>query len=236
VIPLKDMTPRRSFPVVTVLLIIANFVVFFHQISMTPRAGEAFVMEYGMVPAKIQYALAGTHRVTLQQAGETLFTCMFLHGGWLHIIGNMWFLWIFGGNVEDRFGAPAYALFYIVCGIGSSVSQLLFTWGSHVPSIGASGAISGVLGAYIVFFPRSRILTLVTLFIIFFLARIPAIIFIGLWFLIQFLSGVGSLGANGAAGAGVAWWAHVGGFLLGMFFAVTTKGLTGNRGESSPEY
>jgi membrane associated rhomboid family serine protease len=221
VIPLKDMTPRRSVPVVTLLLIVANAVVFFHQVSLPPRAAEAFIMTYGMVPATIQYALAGMHHVTLLQAFETLFTCMFLHGGWMHIIGNMWFLWIFGGNVEDRLGAPGYLLLYLVCGIGSSVSEMIFTWGSHVPSIGASGAISGVLGAYVIFFPSSRILTLVPLFIIWFLARIPAVIFIGLWFVVQFLSGVGSLGTTGAdAAGGVAWWAHVGGFAIGLFIAL----------------
>jgi len=207
-------------PIVTILLIVANFAVFFYQISLPPRAQQAFVMTYSMVPANIQYALAGTHHVTIEQAGSTLFTCMFLHGGWMHIIGNMWFLWIFGGNTEDRLGHFGYLLLYLVCGIGSSCSELAFTWGSHIPSLGASGAISGVLGAYIVFFPSSRILTLVTLFIFWFMARIPAVIFIGLWFLVQFLSGVGSLGANSSSAyGGVAWWAHVGGFLLGVIIA-----------------
>jgi membrane associated rhomboid family serine protease len=219
-IPLKDMTPRRSVPIVTILLIVANSVVFFYQVSMPPRAAEAFLLTYGMVPAKIQYALAGTHHATLQQAAQSIFTCMFLHGGWLHILGNMWFLWIFGGNVEDRFGSARYAVFYIVCGLASGVSELIFTWGSHIPSIGASGAISGVLGAYVVFFPRSKILTLIPLFIIWFTMRIPAIIFIGLWFVMQFLSGISSLGAGGAASSGgVAWWAHVGGFLVGLAIA-----------------
>lgn len=220
-IPLKDMTPRRSVPVVTLLLIAANFTVFLYQISLPPKATEAFVMAYSVVPSRIQYALAGTHHVTLESAFITLFTCMFLHAGWMHIIGNMWFLWIFGGNVEDRLGSAGYLLLYLVCGIGSSVAELMFTWGSHIPQLGASGAISGVLGAYIVFFPSSRILTLVPLFIIWFLARIPAGIFIGLWFLIQFLSGIGSLGATGAPSeGGVAWWAHVGGFVLGLLIAV----------------
>ena len=222
-IPLKDMTPRRSFPIVTILLIVANFAVFFHQISLPPRAQEQFVMTYAMVPAQIQFALAGTHHVTMQKAAETLFTCMFLHGGWMHIIGNMWFLWIFGGNTEDRLGPFGYLLLYLVCGIGSSCSELVFTWGSHIPSLGASGAISGVLGAYIVFFPSSRILTLVPLFIFWFLARIPAMIFIGLWFIVQFLSGIGSIGQGPAATGGVAVWAHVGGFLLGVLLAKIVK-------------
>lgn len=216
-IPLKDMTPRRSFPVVTLLLIAANVVVFLHQIALLQAAGDAFINTYALVPEKIQLALAGSHRYTLEQALVPLFTCMFLHGGFLHILGNMWFLWIFGANVEDRLGPGLYLFFYLFCGVASSISQLMFSWGSHVPSLGASGAISGVLGAYIVFFPGSRILTLIPLIVFFFTMRIPAIIFIGLWFLVQFLSGVGSLGA--ASTGGVAWWAHVGGFLMGVVLA-----------------
>jgi membrane associated rhomboid family serine protease len=218
-IPLKDLTPRRSFPTVTLLLIIANIIVFIHQLTLSPHAAEAFIMTYGVVPAKIQLALTG-HRYTFTQALIPLFTCMFLHGGWLHIIGNMWFLWVFGANVEDRMGPVPFLIFYLVCGIGSSIAQTLFSWGSHIPALGASGAISGVLGAYIVLFPQSQILTLITIFILWFRARVPALVFIGLWFLIQFLSAVGSLGASGmVAGGGVAWWAHVGGFLLGMALA-----------------
>ncbi len=219
-IPLQDLTPRRSFPTVTLLLILANTLVFLYQVSLPPHAADAFIMTYGVVPYKIQMALQD-HHYTLQEAFLPLFTCMFLHGGWLHIIGNMWFWWIFGANVEDRMGAVAYLLFYLVCGIGSSIAQTLFSWGSHIPSLGASGAIAGVLGAYIVFFPRSQISALVTLLIIWFRARIPALVFIGLWFVMQFVSGIGSLGATGAAtSGGVAWWAHVGGFLLGMLIAV----------------
>jgi membrane associated rhomboid family serine protease len=217
VIPLKSLNPRRSVPIITILLITANVLVFIGQITLPPAANNALIKTYGLVPVRIQYALAGTHHVTLFEAFTPLFTCMFLHGGFLHIIGNMWFLWVFGGNVEDRLGSFVYLLFYLVCGMGSSAAQLLFSWGSHVPSIGASGAISGVLGAYVVFFPASRILTLVPLFIIWFTARIPAIVFIGLWFIVQFLSGIGSLGLVNAGG--VAWWAHVGGFLIGLLLA-----------------
>lgn len=212
-IPLKDMTPRRSFPVMTLLLIAINVVVFIHQLTLPGAAGDAFISTYGLVPSKISLALAG-HRYTLEQALLPLFTCMFLHGGFLHIIGNMWFLWIFGANVEDRMGPLPYLAFYLICGIGSGVSEVAFSWGSHIPSIGASGAISGVLGAYIILFPKSRILSLVPLVIIWFLWRVPAVIFIGLWFLLQFLSGVASL--HMTESGGVAWWAHVGGFLLGM--------------------
>jgi membrane associated rhomboid family serine protease len=222
VIPLKDETPRRSTPVVTLLLIAANVAVFFYEISLAPRAQDALIRTYGLVPQRIEYALAGTHGVTYAHAFGALVTCMFLHGGWLHIIGNMWFLWIFGANVEDRFGPLTYFLVYMVCGIGSGISQVAFSWGSPIPSIGASGAISGVLGAYLMFFPASRILTLIPLFIIWFTARIPAFIFILLWFAVQFLSGLGSLGAAGTGG-GVAWWAHVGGFVLGLLIALESR-------------
>jgi len=215
-IPLKDLTPRRSFPTVTLLLIAANVAVFVHQVVLPPAAAEAFIRTYGLVPSKISLTLAGRH-YTIAQAFLPLFTSMFLHGGVLHILGNMWFLWIFGANVEDRLGSLPYLFFYLVCGIGSNVSQLLFSWGSRIPSLGASGAISGVLGAYIIFFPGSRILTLVPLFIFWFTARIPAIIFIGLWFIAQFLSGISTLGAVNTGG--VAWWAHIGGFLIGLVFA-----------------
>ena len=218
-IPLKDLTPRRSFPVVTLLLILANIAVFIYQITLPPHAAQVFVNTYAVVPAKIQLALDG-HRYTLTQALLPLFTCMFLHGGWLHIIGNMWFLWIFGANVEDHMGPFAYLIFYSLCGVGSSIAQTAFSWGSHIPALGASGAISGVLGAYIIFFPTSQIYTLVTLFIIWFRARIPAIVFIGLWFVLQALSAFGSLGGAGRVEeGGVAWWAHVGGFVLGLLFA-----------------
>ena len=213
------MDPRRSLPIVTLLLIAANVAVFAYQLSLGPEAGEVFVRTWGLVPSKIQLALGGRH-YTLADALIPLFTCMFLHGGFLHILGNMWFLWIFGANLEDRVGAPSYLFIYLASGIVSGLTQAAFSWGSRLPSIGASGAISGVLGAYIILFPASRILTLVPLFIIWFTARIPAFVFIGLWFIVQFLSGVGSLGPGGTAKTGgVAWWAHIGGFLFGVFLA-----------------
>jgi hypothetical protein len=218
-IPLKNMMARRSVPIVTILLVVVNVIVFFHQITLSNAANEAFIRTYGVVPLKMHLALEGRH-YTLIEAFLPLFTCMFLHGGFLHILGNMWFLWIFGGAVEDRLGPLPYLLFYLVCGVGSGLAQAIFSWGSSIPSIGASGAISGLLGAYVVFFPASRILTLVPLFVFFFTAQIPAIVFIGLWFLIQFLSGVSALNASHAASlGGVAWWAHVGGFVLGVLLA-----------------
>jgi len=228
-IPLKDLNPRRSFHAVTLLLIFANVVVFLYQVALPHAAGEVFVKTYALTPSYIKLALEGHRHPTALQAFLPLFTSKFFHGGWLHIIGNMWFLWIFGDNVEDQFGHLGYLMFYIICGLGSGVSQVIFSWGSAVPSLGASGAISGVLGAYIVFFPRAKVLTLVPLLIFFFTINVPAYFFIGLWFLMNFLSGVVSLGSIQAANAGgVAWWAHVGGFLIGVLIAMFTK-LIGHR-------
>ncbi len=140
---------------------------------------------------------------------------MFLHGGWFHLLGNMLFLWVFGGSVEDRLGHARYLLFYLLCGLGAGVTHVIANWGSTLPSIGASGAISGVMGAYIVLFPRSKILTLVPIIIFFFTVRLPAVLILGYWFLIQFLSGFLSLGEVDQTG--VAWWAHIGGFLARRF-------------------
>src|SRR5262249_40555037 len=141
-IPLKNLSPRASFPTVTVLLIVANVIVFGYQLSLSGRAEQAFVNNYALVPSHIQLALSG-QRYTLAQSLAPLFTSMFLHGGFLHIIGNMWFLWIFGGLVEDRLGHSIYLIFYLICGIGSGLTQLAFSWGSKIPALGASGAISG---------------------------------------------------------------------------------------------
>jgi len=212
-IPLKNLRPRVHFPTVTLALIVINFIVFFYQLTLDPRALQSFIFTYSMIPARAQLALAHS-QYTVAQGFVPLFTSMFLHGGWLHIIGNMWFLWLFGPNVEDRLGHVPYLGFYLVCGLGAGIAQTVFSLGSTIPGLGASGAIAGVLGAYVVFFPSSRILTLVTLFFWWFFARLPAVLFIGLWFAVQFFSGIGSLGS--AQAGGVAWWAHVGGFLLGM--------------------
>ena len=225
-IPLKNLRPRTHFPAVTLALIVINFIVFFYQLTLDPRALQSFIMTYSMIPARAQLALAHS-QYTLAQGFLPLFTSMFLHGGWLHIIGNMWFLWLFGPNVEDRLGHLPYLGFYLVCGLGAGIAQMLFSLGSTIPGLGASGAIAGVLGAYVVFFPSSRILTLVTLFFWWFFARLPAVLFIGLWFAVQFLSGIGSLGS--AQAGGVAWWAHVGGFLLGMLLV---SGMRRNQSES----
>ena len=211
-IPLQDLTPRRSFPVVTLLLILANTLVFFYQISLPPRAADAFIMTYGVVPYKIQMALAGRH-YTLQEAMLPLFTCMFLHGGWLHIIGNMWFLWIFGDNIEDYLGHFTYLLFYLVSGFAAAVAHILLNAGSNVPSVGASGAIAGVMGAYFVLYPRAHVLMW---FPPIFFFHLPAWLVLGYWFFVQFLSGAATSIAETSETGGIAFWAHVGGFVAGI--------------------
>jgi membrane associated rhomboid family serine protease len=223
-IPLKSLAPRYSFPFVTLALIAANVAVFFYQISLSPSGQEQLVLTYGLVPHNLQLGLSG--QIPLLPALIPIFTSMFLHAGWLHIIGNMWFLWVFGADVEDRFGHFTYLGVYFICGIGSALTQTYFTWGSRLPEVGASGAIAGVLGAFMLFFPTTPVLTLIPLFIIWFTARIPAFVFVGIWFAVQFLSGVNSLNTTGHAAAntgGVAWWAHVGGFILGFLLAIPKR-------------
>jgi membrane associated rhomboid family serine protease len=223
-IPLKDDNPRRTLPVVTILLVAANVAAFLYQVSLGPRAGQELVMEMGVVPARVPALLTGRVPFSLealQWAFSPLFSSMFLHGGWLHLIGNMWFLWIFGDNVEDYFGHFRYLLFYLVCGVGAGLAHTVANLSSTVPSVGASGAISGVMGAYIVLYPRARILTLVPLLVIFFTVRLPAMVILGYWFAIQFFSGLGTLGMR--ASGGVAFWAHIGGFALGALIALAVK-------------
>lgn len=215
-IPLKDDAPRYTVPFVTILLIVANCLIFFYQVSLGPRLDQRLVMQYGMIPARVEAALnRGT--VPVGPALEPFFTSMFLHSGWLHLIGNMWFLWIFGDNVEDALGHFGYLIFYLTCGIFAGITHTFFSWGSRVPAIGASGAIAGVMGAYIIFYPRAKVLTLVPLIIFFFTVRLPAWVILGYWFLLQFVSGVGSIGVQ--TSGGVAVWAHVGGFVLGAVIA-----------------
>jgi membrane associated rhomboid family serine protease len=219
-IPLKDDNPRFTVPFVTVLLILANVAVFFYQVSLPQRAGQHLVMMYGMVPARVEAAFSGGS-VPLGLALEPLITSMFLHSGWLHLIGNMWFLWIFSDNVEDELGHAGFLLFYMFCGVAAGVTHTIANWGSSLPAIGASGAIAGVMGAYLIFFPRAKVLTLVPLLVFFFTVRLPAIFLIGIWFLMQFFSGVGSLGTD--SGGGVAWWAHIGGFTVGALIALVIR-------------
>jgi membrane associated rhomboid family serine protease len=207
-IPLKDLNPRRTYPVVNTLLILTNVIVFLYEFTLTPHQYQAFELANATIPSHIRGALSGHGSV--EAALLPIFTSMFLHSGFMHIAGNMLFLWIFGDNVEDYFGHIPYLLFYLVCGIGSGLTHILFNLHSSLPALGASGAISGVMGAYIILYPRARVLTLVFIFFI----PIPAFIILGYWFLLQFLAGVTTVGA--VATGGVAWWAHIGGFLLGM--------------------
>lgn len=211
-IPLNDSAPRYRFPLVTVLLILANVLVFLFEMSLPDRGLRQLVFEFGVVPLRTVAAPFDPH-VSAPEAILPFFTSMFLHGGWMHLIGNMWFLWIFGDNVEDRLGSLRYFMFYLICGLGAAVVHVLVNLRSTVPTVGASGAIAGVLGAYFVLFPGSRVLTLVP-FLFLWTVRLPAVIMIGYWFLIQILSGSASLAVQ--VEGGTAWWAHVGGFLLGL--------------------
>lgn len=208
-IPLKDLNPRRSYPYVNTALILTNFVVFAYELTLPQQAFQHFAMANATVPAHFAAWLGG-HGPS-EAAFLPLFTSMFLHAGFAHILGNMLFLWIFGDNVEDYFGHVAYLFFYTGCGIGSGLMHIAFNLHSSLPALGASGAISGVMGAYLMLHPRARILTLVFIFLI----PLPAALILGGWFVMQFLSAVGTLGSATTTG-GVAWWAHVGGFLMGF--------------------
>jgi len=218
-IPIRDDTPRYSTPYVTYFLIALNAVVFLLELSVggqSHRALNSLMYQFGVVPAHFERALAGSTRYSLPALMLTILTSMFLHGGWLHIIGNMWFLWIFGDNIEDHLGHFSYLLFYLLCGFAASFSHILLNAASNVPSVGASGAIAGVMGAYLVLYPKGRVLTLVPLIVFFTFWWLPAWIFLGYWFLLQFLSGTATSIAETSQGGGVAFWAHVGGFLAGI--------------------
>ena len=201
-IPLRDIIPSRTTPYITIGLIALNALVFFYQLTLGPQV-EEFVLYYGLVPAAFSWL--------------TVVTSMFLHGGLLHFGGNMLYLWIFGDNVEDRMGHGRFVVFYLLCGMAAALAQTVTDPSSVIPMVGASGAIAGVMGAYFVLYPRSRILTLVPIFFFIQLIEVPAIFFLGIWFLMQFLSGVGSIAtATGEPGGGIAFWAHVAGFAAGI--------------------
>lgn len=213
-IPLRDRNPSGTFPLVTVSLILANVVVFFYEVRvggplLTNPAMQNFFNSYGAVPGEI-IKLRGLH---------TLITSMFVHGGWMHLIGNMLYLWIFGDNVEHLLGHFRFLVFYLLAGTAAALTHLVVTAnfapaGLTVPMVGASGAISGVLGAYFVKYPRARVLVLIPIFYFITVREIPAVVALGVWFLLQLFSGLGSVGL--AAGAGVAFWAHIGGFVAGI--------------------
>jgi len=202
-IPLRDVIPSRTTPVVTVTLIIVNALAFFYELSLGDSV-DLFLRTYGLVPAEFSLL--------------TLVTSMFLHGGFLHAGGNMLYLWIFGDNVEDRMGHGRFLVFYLLCGAAAALAQTMMQPDSLIPMVGASGAIAGVMGAYLVMYPKSRIVTLVPIIFFIQLIEVPALFFLGIWFLMQFVSGVGSIAAatTGEPSGGVAFWAHVAGFVAGV--------------------
>ena len=204
-IPLRDTLRSRRFPLVNWLIILANAAAFFYELRMGPSALNGFLNTWGLVPARLW--------ADPQSTWITILSSMFLHGGWFHMLSNMWILFIFGDNVEDRMGGGLYLLFYLLSGVAAGLMQALLLPGSPVPMVGASGAIAGVLGAYLILYPRARILSLVPIVFVFTLIEIPAVVFLLFWFASQLFSGFLSLG--GASGSGVAWWAHIGGFLFG---------------------
>lgn len=221
-IPLKDDNPTTTPPIVTVALIILCAAVFLWQFSMGPAAGQAVVYALGVTPAVLSGAAALPDELVWVPAPLTLITSMFLHGGLLHLGGNMLYLWIFGDNIEDIMGHARFVIFYIVCGLAAAFAQVLPDTGSTIPMIGASGAVSGVLGAYVLQYPRAHVLVVVPLVVVFYTLRLPAIAVLGIWFVGQLIS---SLAVT--AGGGVAFRAHVGGFLAGVvlirLFAVSRK-------------
>ncbi len=210
-IPIRDDNPALRTPVVTRALIAANALLFLFELTLGPEL-RPFMFHWGMVPLRLTAALRTGYEPVLLPAA-TLLTSTFLHGGWLHLIGNMWYLWIFGDNIEDRLGHARFLLFYLAGGIAAGFIHYLSAASSAVPTVGASGAIAAVLGAYLVAFPRARVLTLVPIFIFLQFIWLPAVLVLGLWFVFQFFSGALSLGASGG---GIAWWAHIGGFVFGM--------------------
>jgi len=214
-IPIKDDNPTRTVPFINYALIAINVGVSFYQATLPPHAAKAFLMANATVPMNIPAFLAGY--LGFKMAFYPMFTSMFLHGGLMHLLGNMLFLYVFGDNVEDYFGHVPYLLFYLFCGVGSSFVHVLFNWNSSLPAIGASGAISGVMGAYAVLYPRARVL----MWFLIFLLPFPAWFVLGYWFVLQFIEGIGGLGA--ANTGGVAFWAHIGGFILGAVIAWVVK-------------
>ncbi len=224
-IPIKDYPgPRRRLPWVTWGIIAVNIAVFLYQVSLGPDA-PAFMFAYSVVPVALTHGVPQTSLPgvptplpfhTPNPVYLTIITAMFLHAGWLHIGGNMLFLYIFGDNVEDRMGHLPYLVFYLFCGVIASITQVAIDPGSPIPSLGASGAIAGVLAAYLVLFPWARVRTIIFIFIFFTIVTLPAIILIGLWFLLQFFDGVASLSTVQQGMGGVAYFAHVGGFITGL--------------------
>jgi membrane associated rhomboid family serine protease len=230
VIPLRDRNPTRRTPFVTLAVIAACIGVFLLELSVSASGGDAalerFFEQWGAVPSHISAAVRTGDLGS--QAIVGIFTSMFLHGGWLHLFGNLLFLWIFGNNVEDRLGSAAFALFYVAGGVAAALAQVVIDPTSDAPLVGASGAIAAALGAYIVLFPGARILSLVFLGFFYQLLEVPAVIVLGYWFVLQLVSGVASLGAE-TAGGGVAFFAHIGGFVMGVVVGLVLRASRGPR-------
>ena len=211
-IPIRDTIPAKTYPIVNNVIIAINVAAFLVELSQGPGL-ERFIYRYGLVPARYTIPQIASYFTTGQQL-VSLITFMFLHGGFWHLLGNMWSLYIFGDNIEERLGPLRYLAFYMICGLASGLSHLVFNYNSTMPTIGASGAIAGVMGAYFILFPKAKILTLIPIFFIPYFIEIPAFFFLGIWFVFQFLSAAGSHGQM----AGIAWWAHIGGFIFGIIF------------------
>ncbi|MFZ5809772.1 MAG: rhomboid family intramembrane serine protease [Chloroflexota bacterium] len=215
-LPIRDTIRSYSFPIVNYAIIGINTAVFLFEVSMPPALLEKFLFTFGLVPARLPL----THPLQFlfsPLAIITLFTHMFLHGGWVHFLSNMWILFIFGDNVEDRLGSGRYLAFYILGGLAAALTQAFIDPASNAPAIGASGAIAAVLGAYFILFPAARVITLIPLFFIPWFVEISAVFFLGLWFATQFFSGVAALSTPGGVNmGGVAWFAHIGGFVFGI--------------------
>ena len=207
--PLYDTARSRRFPFINLALIIANVLAFLYELRMGPGALEQFIVTWGLIPSRLLGDPANTW--------NTIYSSMFLHGGWFHILNNMWVLFIFGDNVEARMGSIKYLVFYLLSGTAAGLLQTFILPSSQTPMIGASGAVAGVLGAYLVLFPRSRVASLVPIFFIFTIVEIPAFIYLLFWFLSQLYSGW--LSIQGGTGSGIAWWAHIGGFVFGLFMS-----------------
>ncbi len=220
-IPLSDHIRRQIFWVSTLALITANVLAFLFELSLGPRV-DRLVFLFGIIPARYTTP-RGLAAMSLEGLFLPIFGSMFLHGGWLHLLGNMLFLYVFGRSVEDRFGHLKFLFIYFLAGLAGALLHIVLNPGSRAPTIGASGAIAGVLGAYCVSFPSARVTTLVPLFFFLWTLELPALLLLGYWFLIQFFTGFQMLAIQTATGGGVAWWAHVGGFLAGMVLALTVR-------------
>jgi len=215
-IPIKDTIKSRHAPIVTIIIIIANVMVFIYQLSLPPKALSRFLFVWGVVPARFFHPGWADYMGYPRWTPLPLFTSMFLHGGWLHLIANMWALWIFGDNVEDRMGHFRFPIFYILCGLIASAANMILYPSSRIPTIGASGAIAGVMGAYFILFPRASILVLMPIFFYPVFFEMPAVVYLLFWFILQFLSGTQALVSGAGQVGGIAFWAHIAGFIGGI--------------------